>query len=360
MDINIGPQHPATHGVLRVVATLDGERIIKAVPHIGYLHRGVEKLCEDLTYTQITPHFDRLDYVGNLNNELSYVMAVEKLASIEVSERAQYIRVIMLELNRILSHLVWLGSFCQDLGLFATGMLWAMRDRDYIQRVMERATGGRVHYHYFTYGGLRDDVYDEFEQDVLEVIDRTTKSLYDWESLVAENEIFGFRTKGIGILESEYAVDYAVSGPMLRSTGVELDLRKVEPYLVYSKFDFNVPVGTKGDCFDRYTCRIQEMRESMKIIRQALEGLPDGPIRADVSRKITLPEGEVYVRTENPKGEFGVYLISDGREHPYRLKIRSPAFVNLMCGCSMIEGMLLPDVIAILASVDIVLGCVDR
>jgi NADH-quinone oxidoreductase subunit D len=360
MDLNIGPHHPATHGVLRIVATLDGERIIKAVPYIGYLHRGVEKLCEDLTYMQITPHFDRTDYVSNINNELSYVMAVEKLAEIKVPERAEFLRVIMLELNRILNHLIWVGSFANDVGLFGTAFMYSFRDRDLIQRVMERVTGARVHYHYLTYGGVREEVHDDFEADVKKLADWIPGRVDEYEMLLEDNEVFRARTIGVGVLDKEEAINYGCSGPFLRSTGVPIDLRKLEPYSVYPLFDFDIPVGKNGDAFDRFKVRMNEMRESAKIIKQAIEGLPGGPIRAKVPRKIRLPKGEVYIRTENTKGEFGVYLVSDGGEKPYRLKLRSPSYTNLMYGSRVVEGMVLPDVVAVLASVDIVLGCIDR
>lgn len=360
MDLNIGPHHPATHGVLRIVATLDGERIVKAVPYIGYLHRGVEKLCEDLTYMQITPHLDRTDYVSNLNNELSYILAVEKLAGIKVPERAEYIRVIMLELNRILNHLIWIGSFANDIGLFGTAFMYSFRDRDMIQRVFERVTGARMHYHYLTYGGVREEVHDEFEKDIKQLVDWIPGMVEQYEELLEDNEVFRARTIGVGVLDKEEAVNYGCSGPYLRSTGISMDIRRTDPYSIYPFLDFDVMVGKNGDSFDRYKVRIAEMKESRKIINQAIEGLPGGPIRSKVPRKIKLPKGEVYMRTENPKGEHGVYLISDGGDKPYRMKLRSPSYVNLMHGSRLVEGMLLPDVIAVLASVDIVLGCVDR
>ncbi len=360
MELNLGPQHPATHGVLRVVLTLDGERVVKAVPHLGYLHRGVEKLVEDLEYFQITPLLDRLDYVANINNELSYVMAVEKLAGITVPERAEYIRVIMLEFNRILSHFAWFGPFTNDIGLFGTAFLYGLREREYIQRLFEKTTGARMHYHYFTYGGVRADVPAGFEEEAIRLAERLPKVIDEFEYMVEDNEVFRLRTKGVGIMDPKVAVNYGASGPFLRASGVAMDFRKLEPYSVYDQLDFQVFTAEEGDCFARYKVRMNEIRESAKIIRQAVEKLPSGPFKADVPRHIVLPEGEAYVRTEHARGEFGVYIVSDGSGKPYRLKLRSPSLVNLMASCVMLPGMVLPDLIATLASVDIVLGCSDR
>lgn len=361
MDLNLGPQHPSTHGVLRIVITLDGERIIKAQPHIGYLHRGVEKLCEHLAYFQITPLFDRLDYVANLNAELSYVLAVEKLAEIQVPERAEYIRVIMLEFNRILSHLIWFGAYMNDLGLFGTAFLYGFREREYIQRLFEKVTGARVHYHYLTVGGVRADLTDDFVPEAAKLADHVLKVVDEFEELVRDNEIFHLRTKGIGVLSTDDAIDFGVSGPILRASGMPFDLRRIEPYSVYDRFEFDVPTGEAGDCFDRYRVRMEEMRQSARIIHQALKGLPEGEIKAaGVHRRLIPPHGELYVRTEHPKGEFGVFLISYGSDRPHRLKIRSPSFVNLMASAKILEGLLIPDLIATLASVDVVMGCIDR
>lgn len=360
MTLNLGPQHPSTHGVLRLVLTLDGERIVKAEPHLGYLHRGVEKLCENLQLSRIIPLFDRLDYVANINNELSLVMAVEKLMDIRVPERAEYIRVIMAEFNRILSHLIWLGAFIQDIGLLGTVFLYGFREREKIQRMMEAVTGARMHYHYFRYGGVAQDLTEEFPEEALKYLDNFDSVLDEFEEMIEDNEIFLVRTKGIGALSAEDAINFGVSGPMLRASEVKIDLRKLEPYSVYPHFDFDVPVEENGDCFDRYKVRMVEMRQSARIIRQALQSLPGGLVRTPVPRRIKPPEGEVYMRTEHAKGEFGVYLISDGSHRPYRLKIRSPSFVNLMVAPKILEGMLIPDLIATLGSIDIVMGCIDR
>ncbi len=359
ITLNLGPQHPSTHGVLRVVLTLDGERVVKADPHLGYLHRGIEKLCESFYYIQVTPLLDRIDYLANINCELSWVMAVEKLAQIEVPPRAEYIRVILLEFNRILSHLLWYGAFAMDIGLFGTAFLYAFREREYIQQLMEMVTGARMHYHYFRFGGVTGDIPSGFAERALAFVKRFPNIINELEELV-ESEIFMLRTKGIGVLPKEMALNYAVSGPMLRASGVNFDLRKKEPYSVYSHFNFEVPLGEKGDCFDRYKVRMEEMRQSIKIIEQAIEGLPEGEVRTKVPQYLKPPQGEVYVRTEHPRGEFGVYLISDGGMKPYRVKIRSPSFVNLQAGAKLLEGNLIPDLIAILGSVDIVMGCIDR
>ncbi len=360
MEINLGPQHPATHGVFRMVLTLDGERVVKAVPYVGYLHRGIEKMVENLEYFQITPLLDRLDYVANINNELSYVMAVEKLAGIKVPERAEYIRVIMSEFNRIMSHFVWFGPFTNDIGLFGTGFLYAMRDREYIQRLFEKVTGGRMHINYLTPGGLRADLPDGFVEDANAMLDRIPKMVAEYEYLVEDNEIFRLRTKGVGYLSPETALKYGVTGPVLRASGIAADLRKDEPYSVYGKLDFNVITAEEGDNFARYKVRMEEIKESVKIIRQALEKLPEGPVLGKVTRHIVPPAGEVYARTENPKGEFGVFMVSDGTEKPYRVKFRSPSFCNLMGAVTTLPGLVLADLISTMASVDIVMGCIDR
>jgi len=360
MELNLGPQHPATHGVLRLVLTLDGERVVKSVPHLGYLHRGVEKLVEDLEYFQIIPILDRLDYVANLNNELSFVMAVEKMAGITVPERAEYIRVIMLEFNRIMSHFAWFGPFTNDIGLFGTVFLYCLREREYIQRLFEKVTGARMHYHYLTYGGVRSDVPADFKADAQKLIDRLPSVIDEFEYMVEENEIFRLRTKGVGVMDAATAINFGASGPFLRASGVPLDFRKDEPYSVYDKIDFKVQTHTDGDCFARYKVRLNEIRESGKIIGQALAQMPEGPVRAKVPRHIELPEGETYMRTDHPRGEFGVYIVSDGKGKPYRMKLRSPSLANLLASCVLLPGMVLPDLIATVASVDIVLGCTDR
>lgn len=360
MTLNVGPQHPSTHGVLRIVATLDGERVVGADVHLGYLHRGVEKICENLEYERIVPLFDRLDYTGNVNSELSLVMAVERLVGIELPPRAAYLRVLALEFNRLMSHLIWYGAFFQDIGLFGTTMLYAFREREFIQRLLEELTGARIHYNYFRYGGVAYDMPEGFADEVTAFTERFPGVVDEFERLVEDNEITLLRTKGIGIMSPDMARAYAVSGPMLRGSGVAFDLRKEEPYLVYPELEFEIPTGTVGDNFDRYKVRMQEMRQSTRIIRQVIEKMPDGEIRAEGTRRLKVPEGEIYVRTEHPKGEFGVYLVSDGGARPYRLKVRSPSFVNLLAGSKLIVGHLIPDFIAVLGTVDVVMGCVDR
>jgi NADH-quinone oxidoreductase subunit D len=360
MEINLGPQHPATHGVLRVVLTLDGEKVVKAVPHLGYLHRGIEKIIEDLEYFQIPPILDRLDYVANLNNELSYVIAVEKAAGITVPDRAEYIRVIMAELNRIMSHFIWFGPFTNDIGLFGTGFLFAMREREYIQRLFEKVTGARLHYNYLTIGGVRSDVPAGFADDVKEVLKKINRAVDEFIYLVEENEIFRMRTVGVGVMDGATAESFGASGPFLRASGVSYDLRKDEPYSVYDQFEFEAQTENAGDCYARYKVRLNEVRESVKIVEQALAAMPEGSYQAKVPRHVELPAGEVYARTEHPKGEFGVYMINDGGRKPYRMKLRSPSYANLMASCAIFPGMVLPDLIATMASVDIVLGCIDR
>jgi NADH-quinone oxidoreductase subunit D len=287
-------------------------------------------------------------------------MAVEKLMEIRIPERAEYIRVILAEFNRILSHLLWLGAFVQDIGLLGTVFLYGFREREKIQRMMETVTGARMHYHYFRYGGVAEDLTEEFPEEALKYLDGFDSTLDEFEEMIEDNEIFLVRTKGIGVLSAKDAINFGVSGPMLRASGVKIDLRKLEPYSVYSHFDFGIPVGKNGDCFDRYRVRMVEMRQSTRIIRQALQSLPPGMIKTPVPRRIKPPQGEAYVRTEHAKGEFGVYLISDGSHQPFRLKIRSPSFANLMVAPKILEGTLIPDLIATLGSIDIVMGCIDR
>jgi NADH-quinone oxidoreductase subunit D len=360
MVLNVGPQHPSTHGVLRVVATLDGERVVRAEMRLGYLHRGIEKICETLEYPRLIPLFDRMDYVANLNNELSLVMAVERLAGLAVPPRAEYLRVITLEMNRLLSHIIWYGAFFNDIGLFGTAMLYAFREREYIQRIMELLTGARMHYNYFRYGGVALDAPEGFTERVREFTGRFPGVIDEFERLVEENEIVRMRIIGVGVLPQDMAAAWAVSGPMARASGIDFDLRRDEPYSVYPELDFEVPVRGGGDCYDRYLVRMEEMRQSVRLIRQALDKLPAGPVQGEVPKRLKVPEGETYLRTEHPKGEFGVYLVSDGGFRPYRLKVRSPSFVNLQAGAQIMSGLLVPDFVATLGSVDIVMGCVDR
>jgi NADH-quinone oxidoreductase subunit D len=362
MMLNMGPQHPSTHGVFRIVLQVDGERVISAEPHIGYLHRGSEKLCERENYRQIITLFDRLDYVSNFNNELVFCMAAEKLMGIEAPERAQFIRVLMCELNRIASHLMFYGAFGTDVGVFATPFMYGFRERENIQQVFESVSGARMMHSYIRVGGVAQDLPDDFIPRMRHLLPNLKRAIDECDRLLTYNEIFLERTRGVGVLSAEDAIDLGVSGPMLRACGVQQDLRVVEPYLVYDRFNFEIPLGQNGDCWDRYWVRIEEMRQSVAILEQALEMLPEGSIQTPVAKFgfVKPPSGEVYVRAENPRGDFGVYLVSEGKDKPYRVKIRAPSFCNLMALQRMVEGAFIADLVAVLGSLDIVLGEVDR
>ncbi len=342
-----------------MVLTVDGERIVEVEPHIGYLHRGSEKLCEAEDYRQIIDLFDRLDYVSSFNNELPYVMAVEKLMGLEVPERAQFIRLIMCELNRIASHLLFYGAFAGDCGAI-TPFLYGFKEREHIQSVFESVSGARMMHGYFRVGGVFRDLPDDFNNRMSELLPALEKGIHECEDLLSKNEIFLERTVGIGVIDAQTAIDYGVSGPNLRACGVSIDLRKMEPYLIYPRFEFDIPVGQNGDCYDRYLVRMAEMWQSIRIIKQALEQIPQGPIMAKTPRTLRPPAGDVYVRTENPRGDMGVYLVSDGKDKPHRIKIRAPSFSNLMALRHMLKGVYVADVVAIFGSIDIVLGDVDR
>ena len=359
MMLNMGPQHPATHGVFRMVLTIDGERIVDMEPHIGYLHRGSEKLCEGEQYSQIITLFDRMDYLSNFNNELVLCAAVEKLMDIEVPERAQYIRLIMCELNRITSHLLFYGTFGLDAGAM-TPVMFAFMGRENIQNLFESVSGARMMHNYFRIGGVKEDVPDGFEQRVRSLLDEVRKIVEESDTLLTFNEIFLSRTRGIGTIDGKTAIAYGLTGPNLRATGVTYDLRRDEPYLVYDRMEFDIPVGDRGDCWDRYYVRMQEMYQSIRIIEQALDQIPEGPVMAKVRRIARPPKGEVYFQAENPRGAFGVYLVSDGADKPYRLKMRPPSFCNLMALKHLMRDAYVADSVVILGSVDIVLGEVDR
>lgn len=360
MMLNMGPQHPSTHGVFRMVLRLDGERVVDMEPYIGYLHRGSEKLCEGELYHQSLTLFDRLDYISNFNNELAFCMAAEKLMGIQVPERAQYIRVIMCEFNRIASHVLFYGTFGLDVGAM-TPIMYGFRERERIQSLFEAVSGARMMHNYFRIGGLRQDVPSDFQERVERLIPQLEQGIEECDQLLSYNEIFLARTRGVGAISPREAIEYATSGPVLRAAGVPEDVRVTEPYAVYDRFDFAVPVGKNGDCWDRYYVRVEEMRQSLRIIRQAMEQLPDGPVMAQgVRRIIRPPKGEVYVRTENPRGDFGVYMVSEGGDKPYRVKIRAPSFANLQALRVMMRDAYVADVVVILGSVDIVLGEVDR
>jgi NADH-quinone oxidoreductase subunit D len=359
MILNVGPQHPATHGVFRLLATIDGEKLVDADPIIGYMHRGYEKLVEGRDFRQITNLVSRMDWLSGINNELPLALALEKLMGIEVPERAQYMRVVLCEMNRILNHLMFFASFGAELGAI-TPTFYAFREREDIQAAMEMATGGRMHFGYFRPGGLKEDVPRGFYRQTLKGVRQTIARLDDYENLLVGNEIFKQRTIGVGILEREIAFSYGVSGPIARGSDIDCDVRRDEPYLVYDRFDFDVHSAPNGDCFDRFWVLVHEVVESAKIVEQALEDLPSGPVMGKVPRVIQPPEGEVYVRTENPLGELGMYLVSDGDRRPYRLKIRTPSYSNVSALPHVLKDTFVSDMIAILGSFFFVLGDIDR
>ncbi|MDX1448351.1 MAG: NADH-quinone oxidoreductase subunit D 1 [Acidimicrobiia bacterium] len=372
MTLNIGPQHPSTHGVLRLVAKVDGERAYDVKPVIGYMHRGYEKLAEVRNYPQITTLINRIDWVSGYANEVPFIVAAEKLMELEVPDRAQYIRLILTEMARISSHMIFMASYPLELGA-ATPLFFALRERERVLDLLEGVTGGRFHPNFNRIGGVKpaygsgsstrkqvQDLPKGFLAETREAMDRIEEAADQLEDLVAGNEIILARTKGIGVLPPDVAAAYGVSGPNLRASGVRFDLRKVEDYLPYDQFDFTVPVGKTGDCWDRWWVRLEEIRQSARIVRQAIDGIPSGPLQAKVPKVIKVPAGETYVRAENPKGEMGYYLVSDGGQGPYRLKIRSASFSNISILPWILEGTLVPDIIAIMGSLDFVLGDVDR
>ena len=359
--VNMGPQHPSTHGVFRVVIWVDGERIARAEPHIGYLHRGSEKLCEGELYSQVITLFDRLDYVGNLNCELAFVLAAEKLMEVEVPERAEYIRVILSELNRIASHMLFYGVYGLDVGAM-TPVLYGFRERERIQELFESVTGARMMHNYFRIGGVKEDLPSDFPARMHRLMEQLNRGIAECDELLSQNEMFLARTKGIGAISAEDALDYGLTGPALRASGVAEDVRISEPYGIYDRFDFGIPVGTYGDCWDRYYVRVEEMRQSMRIIEQAMAQMEAGPIIAS-DRRIARPrppKGEVYVRTESPRGDFAVFLVSDGSDKPYRVKVRAPSFANLQAFQHLLRDAYVADAVVILGSIDIILGEVDR
>ncbi|MQG18990.1 MAG: NADH-quinone oxidoreductase subunit D [SAR202 cluster bacterium] len=357
--VNMGPQHPSTHGVFRLVLWIDGEIITKAEPHIGYLHRGSEKLCESELYSQVISLFDRIDYLANLNMELGFCAAVEKLMEIDIPDRAWYIRTILCELNRIASHLLFYGVFGLDAGAM-TPVLYGFRDREKIQSVFESVTGARMMHNFIRIGGLKEDVGNDFKKDVTKLLSTLKTSIDECDELLSGNEVFLARTKGIGTIERQTALDYGLSGPTLRGSGIPEDIRISDPYGIYDRFDFKIPVGTVGDSWDRYYVRVEEMRQSISIIEQALAQMDEGPILGNVRRLIKPPKGEVYTRTETPRGDFGVFLVSDGSDKPYRVKVRAPSFSNLLALTKMLENSYVADSVVILGSLDIVMGEVDR
>jgi NADH-quinone oxidoreductase subunit D len=384
MTMNFGPQHPAAHGVLRLVIEMDGEIVERADPHIGLLHRGTEKLIEYKTYLQAVPYFDRLDYVSPMCQEHAFALAVERLLGIEVPPRAQYIRVLFSEITRLLNHLLNVTSFAMDVGAM-TPMLWGFEEREKLMEFYERVSGARLHAAYFRPGGVARDMPASLAEDILAYCDAFPKVLADLESLLNENRIFKQRSVDIGVVSVEQALNWGFTGPMLRGSGVPWDLRKAQPYDVYADMDFDVPVGKHGDCYDRYLVRMEEMRQSLRIMRQCLERMPGGPIRTE-NRKVApppraemkrsmealihhfklytegyhVPAGETYTAVEAPKGEFAVYLVSDGSNKPYRCHIRAPGFAHLQGLDFMSRGHMLADVVAIIGASDIVFGEIDR
>jgi NADH-quinone oxidoreductase subunit D len=364
MVLNMGPQHPSTHGVLRLELVLEGEIIQKVTPHIGYLHRCFEKHCEAMTYPQIVPYTDRMDYLAAMGNEFGYAVAVEKLLGIELPPRVEYIRVIMAELQRIASHLVAIGTYGADIGAM-TPFLFAFRDREVVLNLFEITCGARMLYNYIWPGGLSHDLHPDFVRLTREFCVYFKPKIVEMNNLLSTNRIFIERTANVGVLPLETAINYGITGPMLRGSGFKWDIRKDDPYSVYDKFDFDIPVGTGkhgtvGDCWDRYDVRIREMEESVKIIEQALDQLPEGNVTSAIPKRIKPVVGSVYARVENPRGELGYFIMSNGTTSPYRIKVRGPSFVNLGIMDVLCKNHMVADVIAILGSVDIVLGEVDR
>lgn len=362
MPINMGPQHPSTHGVFRMVLVVSGEKVVDVTPHIGYMHRGGEKLMETMDFRQGIGYADRTEYLAQFSAELGYVLAVERLMGVEVPERAEYIRVILTELNRLTSHFMFAGAFGIDSGLFGTSFTYAFREREFIQDLFEEVSGDRLMYAYFRVGGLAWEVTDNFVERCHEVLKTAQRGIRDIDDLLTNNEIFIGRCQNVGSFTAQQAIAYGLSGPMLRASGVPFDLRKDEPYSIYPRFKFDIPVGNYGDVYDRFLVRIEEMRQSVKIVEQALEQLPpEGPIVAEkLPRRLRTPPGEVYAKVESPRGEWGVYLVSKGGDKPYRLKMRSPSFCNLTALREMTVGQFLADAVMVLGSMDIVLCDVDR
>jgi len=382
--LNFGPQHPSAHGVLRLVLEMDGETIERADPHVGLLHRGTEKLIEYKSYLQAVPYFDRLDYVAPQNQEHAFCLAVEKLLGIEAAQRGQYLRVLYAEIGRVLNHVFTVCAFAMDVGAM-TPMLWGFEQREILMEFCERVCGARLHMNYFRPGGVSQDMPTGLADDIWKWSDEFPKCIDDLESLLTENRIFKQRAVDVGCIDAAQALDMGFSGPNLRAAGVPWDLRKAQPYDVYDRMDFDVPVGKHGDCYDRYLVRMYELRESLKIIRQCLNEMPPGPVKVD-DRKVAppprsemkhsmealihhfklytegfhVPEGETYSVVEAPKGEFGVFLVADGSNRPYRCKIRPPGFAHLQAMDFLCRGHMLADVVAVLGSLDIVFGEIDR
>ncbi|HAO80763.1 MAG TPA: NADH-quinone oxidoreductase subunit D [Verrucomicrobia subdivision 3 bacterium] len=362
LEISMGPHHPSTHGVFRMDVVLDGEKVVRLKPVFGYLHRNHEKIGENISYLASMPYTDRLDYFCSMTNNWAYALTVEKLAGLAVPERAEYIRVIMAELTRLQNHTCLIGFVVQDMGALGTPMMYAFREREKILDLFESVSGARMMCNYMRFGGVRVDVTDEWLAQAKQLVDGYSKFLDEFEMFLTENEILLARTQHVGVLPKDLAISAAITGPMLRASGVNYDLRKVDKYGIYSRFDFKVPLGEHGDIYDRYMVRVLEMRESVKILQQALRDIPAGPVMDPKTklRGFRPKAGEVYGRVEGPKGELGFYLISDGSPNPYRYRVRPPSFINLTILEDMCLGHRISDAVVILGSVDIVLGEVDR
>ena len=384
LTLNMGPQHPSTHGVLRLVLELDGENVVKTVPHIGYLHTGMEKTMENEMYQQAITITDRMDYVASMSNNLAYCLAVEKLLEIEVPPRGQFIRVMMAELQRIASHLVWLGTQALDMGAMSV-FLYCFREREVILNLFEEISGARLTYSYIRIGGVAMDTPLGYEDEVAKFLSIFPSRIDEYEALLTENEIWVDRTVNVGIMDAETAIKWGITGPSLRGSGVNYDVRKVNPYCGYENFEFDVPLGTKGDVYDRYRVRVAELRQSVRILNQVLERMPDGPANSSdgkvvlppkervlsdmealihhfilATRGFPVPTGEAYACIESPKGELGFYVVADGSEKPYRVRVRPPCFYNLQVIPAIIQGGMVADVVAIIGSQDIILGEIDR
>ena len=358
--VNIGPQHPSTHGVFRVKATLDGERIIDAEMVLGYLHRSIEKLAEERTFTQNIPFTDRMDYLAAMTGNLAYCLAVEKLAAIEVPERASYLRVIFAELQRIASHSMANGTFINDCGAWQTPLMYMFRERERILDLFEMTCGARLTTNYMRIGGVSADVPDEWYPAITSLIHDLPARISEYEELLLDNEILLARARDVGVLKPDIAINASATGPMLRGSGLAWDIRKADPYCVYDRFEFDIPVGFNGDCFDRFIVRLEEVRQSVRIIEQALAALPGGPVNVPIPLALRPDPGEAYARIESPKGELGFYLISDGGPTPYRYHVRSPSYINLTVLKDMVLGHSLSDAIVTLGSIDINVGEIDR
>jgi NADH-quinone oxidoreductase subunit D len=360
VSINMGPHHPSTHGVFRMVVTLDGETVVEMEPKFGYLHRGIEKLAEERTYVQTMPLVDRLDYICPMTNEHAFCLAIEKLAGLEVPERAEYIRVIMDELTRIMSHVLAVGFLWNELGATFTPMIYAFRQREYLMDLFEMASGARMFHNYMRPGGVVADLPEGWVQRAGKVVDVLERFVDEFEALTAENEIFLVRTIDVGVLPPAVAINCSISGPVLRASGVPYDIRRAEPYSIYDRFDFEVPTQRHGDVHDRYAQYLAETRQSLRIIRQALGTLPEGPVRNEKAKRLRPPAGEAYSRMESPKGDLGFYLVSEGGQQPYRCHIRSTCLLNLTALRQMVIGHKIQDLVVIFGSLNVTMADIDR